>query len=108
MSVTVCGGRGTVGNFRIAGGHVIFVVEKWISIGQKWLYIINETIFKKMNYFFQKKIFHENHLWGTPAKFFEKIVFLKNIFCHTSSDAVSRADFEYHLSFALRCFFKGK
>jgi hypothetical protein len=56
----------------------------------------------------KKKYFGENHLRGTPATFFEKIVLLENIFCHTSSDAVSRADFEYHLSFALSCYFKGK
>ena len=67
-----------------------------------------ESSFSKTNHFFEKKIFRENHLWGTSAAFFEKIVLLENIFYHTSSDAVLPADFEYHLSFALRCYFKGK
>ena len=56
----------------------------------------------------KKNLFHENHLWGTPAAFFEKIALLENIFYHTSSDSVLPSDFEYHLSFAIRCYFKGK
>jgi hypothetical protein len=62
----------------------------------------------KINHFFEKKNFCENHLWGTSAAFFEKIVLSESIFYHTSSDAVLLADFKYHLSFALRCYFKGK
>ena len=66
------------------------------------------VIVEQNKLFFWKKIFRENHLWRTSAAFFEKIVLLENIFYHTSSDAVLPADFEYHLSFALRCYFKGK
>jgi len=97
----------TVGNFRIAGGHVIFVVENGFSCLDVIIYHEGSHRLAKQTIFL-KKIFRENHLWGTSAAFFEKIVLLENIFYHTSSDAVLPADFEYHLSFALRCYFKGK
>jgi hypothetical protein len=53
-----------VDNLGTAGGHAIFAVENGFSIAQKWLYIITETIFKKINHFFEKKNFRENPLWG--------------------------------------------
>jgi hypothetical protein len=97
-----------VDNLRIAGGHAIFAVENGFSIAQKWLYIITKTTFKKINHFFERKKFPRKSSMGTLATFFEKIVLLENVFCHTSFDAVSRADFEYHLSVALSFYFKGK
>jgi hypothetical protein len=63
----------TVDNLRIAGGHAIFVVENGFSIAQKWLHIIKETTFKKINHFFEKKNFRENRLWETQPHFSKKL-----------------------------------
>jgi hypothetical protein len=50
-----------------------------------------------------EKNFRENHLWGTLAKFFEKLFLLENVLCGTPFDAVLRADYENRLGLSLRC-----
>jgi hypothetical protein len=60
-----------------------------------------------INHFFGKQISLKFACGGSLPHFSKKNL-LKDIFCGTSSGAVSRADCEYHLNFALRRYLTDK
>ncbi len=91
----------TVGIFGLSRRTCNFCALKRACFAQKWSYITHKTTFKKIKHFFEKQIFDEKYLGGGGPypNFFEKSFLFENVLCHTSSDAVSCADSEYHLIF---------
>ena len=88
----------TVGIFGLSRRTCNFCALKRASFAQKLSYITYKATLNKIKHFLKKKIFNEKYLRGTLTLIFSRKIFLfENVLCHTSSDAVSRADSEYRL-----------